>query len=264
MASASKQGYPTLAIDRICNGNSSKPNGLTVCQLPANTEVLYQIIQQVRTSTIAGGRKFDKVIPVCHSEGSTVCELLMQVHPDAPVATYILQAFTDKFLVGGAGSIAAVGLVPASIANPARFPGLDPTYLLTTNARGSQGIFYFGAYDKQLAAFDFAHTNPIPAGELATSALSQLPAPRYKGSLLLLNGHNDQIFCAVLPTDPLVGFRGDCGSGATSTTAQTQVLFPAAKFFYQQVANTGHDIGLHYTGQQSFKICHDYLASQGF
>ncbi|KAF2161610.1 hypothetical protein M409DRAFT_28004 [Zasmidium cellare ATCC 36951] len=264
VAYASKQGYPTLAIDRICNGNSSHPNGLTVIQLPANTEALYQVILQLQPSPTAGGRRFNKVIPVCHSEGATVCELLMQVHPDAPVATYVIHGFTNQFLVGGAASVAAVVFLPASIAAPTRFPGLDPTYLLTTSASGSQGVFYYGDYDKQVAAYDFANTNPVPAGELATSALSQLPAPLYKGSLLLLNGQNDQIFCAVLPTDPLIGGLGNCGTGATSTTARTQVLFPAAKFYYNQVANTGHDLDLHRTAAQTFKISHDYLASQGF
>ncbi|KAK4496552.1 hypothetical protein PRZ48_012532 [Zasmidium cellare] len=264
VAYASKQGYPTLAIDRLCNGNSSHPNGLTVCQLPANAEALYQVILQLQSSPIAGGRRFNKVIPVCHSEGATVCEFLMQVHPQAPVATYVIHAFTNQFLVGGPGSVAAVVFLPASIVAPTRFPGLDPTYLLTTSASGAQGVFYAGDYDKQVSAYDFANTNPVPTGEFATSALSQLPAPLYKGSLFLLNGQKDQIFCAVLPTDPLIGGLGNCGSGSTSKTAGTQVLFPAAKFYYNQVANTGHDLDLHLTANQTFKLSHDYLASQGF
>lgn len=227
-------------------------------------EVLYQIVLQVRSTAVVGRRKFDKVIPVCHSEGSTICQYLMQIHPTAPISTYVVTAFTDAFLIGGAGSVAAVGFVPANVAKPSSFGNLDPTYLLTTNARGAQGVFYYGDYDPQLSAYDFSHTHPVPAGEIATSALSQLPAPNYVGSLLLLNGANDQIFCAVLPTDPLLGFRGNCGSGPTSTTAQSKVLFPKASFHWQQVANTGHDLHLHLTAPQTWKITNDYLISQGF
>lgn len=32
---ASQEGYPTLAIDRLGNGNSSHPNGITEVQCPA-------------------------------------------------------------------------------------------------------------------------------------------------------------------------------------------------------------------------------------
>jgi hypothetical protein len=45
VAYASQQGYPTLAIDRLGNGDSDHPDPLLVVQMPAHAEIAHRVIQ---------------------------------------------------------------------------------------------------------------------------------------------------------------------------------------------------------------------------
>lgn len=60
---AAAEGYPTLAFDRICNGQSDHPNGVTTCQTSLNSAVLLGVIQKAASGAI-GGRKFSKIVPI--------------------------------------------------------------------------------------------------------------------------------------------------------------------------------------------------------
>lgn len=60
---AAAEGYPTLAFDRICNGQSDHPNGVTTCQTSLNAQVLLGVIQKA-ASGMVGGRKFTKIMSV--------------------------------------------------------------------------------------------------------------------------------------------------------------------------------------------------------
>lgn len=88
VAAASKAGYPTLAIDRLGNGDSDHPDPilavqfvtspvdktqLTTNRYPVEVETIHQIIVKLRAGTLPpplNGRKFTKVIYVGHSYGS--------------------------------------------------------------------------------------------------------------------------------------------------------------------------------------------------
>lgn len=262
---ASKQGYPTLSVDRICNGQSSKPNGLAVCQVPMNAEVLSQVIAAARAGKVAG-RKFEKIVFVGHSEGSYIGNELAQLHP-SDVDTYILTAYSPLLILGAFGTFLAGRLLPAGLIDPARFGSLalDPSYLITTSRSGTTGFFYFGRFRQEVSNRDYDTRMTVPLGEFATGLLGTLPAPGFKGNLLALSGENDQISCARNPVDPLFGYRGDCGTGDSSYIAQTGKLYPNAKdFAYKIVPSTGHDLNYHYSAHETFKAAHDYLAKIGY
>ena len=261
---ASKQGYPTLAFDRICNGASSHPNGLLACQLPLDTAILIQIIHRAQIGTF-GDRNFSTVIPIGHSEGSLICEYLAQTAPDI-ANTLILTGFTDRLLAVVPGALAVGDFVPAAIGDPSRYASLlDPDYLVSTSEHGVKSIFYFGSYTEDVAQFDYAHRGTVASGEVISVELGQTPAPEFTGSIFVLNGQEDEVFCTVNPTDPITGSKGQCGYGSDSFSAKAASLFPNAKSYqWHQTDQTGHCLNLHETAQQSFKTAHDYLAAKGY
>ncbi|KAM3414621.1 hypothetical protein BST61_g9780 [Cercospora zeina] len=108
---------------------------------------------------------------------------------------------------------------------------------------------------------DWNGRQAVPLSEIATVPLGQLSSPDYKGSIFVLNGDEDRIFCAGL-LDTLLGVAGDCSNGFVS---RVQNGYPAAKAFGSYItANTGHALNAQRTAQESFKAAHDWLAQQGF
>lgn len=260
---AAKEGYPTLAIDRLCSGESSKPNGLLDCQIPLNAEVLFSVIQAARSGQVAG-RKFDKILYISHSLGSVIGNYLAMEHPDA-VEAYVLTGFTPMLAVGALGTVIAGGFAPDAVARPTKAATLDPTYLFGANTAGTKGLIYFKSFTEQVFDIDRQTEGTTTVGEFATALLGQATIKGYTGPLLALNDQNDQIFCARNPLDPLVGYRGECGSGNDSYTAQVGKLYPNARAFaWKNIPATGHSINYHYTAQQTFQAAHEFLEAQGF
>ncbi|KAF2162626.1 hypothetical protein M409DRAFT_68938 [Zasmidium cellare ATCC 36951] len=260
---AANEGYPTLALDRLCYGTSSHPNGVLVCQEPMNAEIMHQILQKARRGQIAG-RSFEKIVYVGHSLGSLIGNVLAQIYP-ADVDSYILTGFTPFLAIGGFEFILALAPLPSILIDPVRFPTPDLAYLIATSPSGAQGTLYYGDYDPAVAAQDYATRGTYPLGEIATVPLGQLPALGYTNSVLVMNGEHDQVFCTRVPTDPLVGYRGNCGEGEGSYTAQTRLLFPNVKAFeFENVEETGHDVDYHRTAQEAFAVAHGSLSRQGF
>ncbi|KAK4494740.1 hypothetical protein PRZ48_014096 [Zasmidium cellare] len=191
-------------------------------------------------------------------------DITIPIHPN-DVDAYILTGFIPFLAIGGFEFILALQPLPALLVEPVRFPTSDLFYLLPTSPRGAEGTLYYGDYDRAVAAQDYATRGTFPLGEIATVPLGQLPALGFTNSVLLLNGEHDQVFCTRIPTDPLVGYRGDCGTGEDSYTAQSKLLFPNAKTFsYANVAETGHGVDLHRTAQEAFRVAHDFLKDDGF
>jgi pimeloyl-ACP methyl ester carboxylesterase len=75
VATASKQGYPTFAFDRLGNGNSTLANGITEVQCPAQAATVHEMVAIIRSGPTGGSplpRAFDKIILVGSSLGSIV------------------------------------------------------------------------------------------------------------------------------------------------------------------------------------------------
>lgn len=228
-----------------------------------NAEVAHQIILQARTGAISG-RAFSNIIYVGHSLGSLIGNVLGRKYPN-DVDTYVLTGHTGDLIVGLLGTIIAPGFIPAILADPARFATyLDLSYFSFTIPRGYEGIAYFGDYDRSIVANEVANRGTTTVGEAFTALLGNLPANEITVPVQILNGIQDQIFCANFVTDPLVGFLGNCGVGDASKSAAASKLYPNAKFEYFQVDQTGHLQVYHRSAQAQFKAAHDFLARSGF
>ncbi|KAJ3532950.1 hypothetical protein NM208_g8204 [Fusarium decemcellulare] len=263
---AAAQGYATFAVDRLCNGKSSKPDGALFCQLPFQAEVLNQVIEQARAGAL-GGVKYSKVIYAGHSLGSLVGNVLGQRHPEA-VDAYMLTGYTPFLNKTVVGVVLAGPFIPAILADPLHFVSyaLDPTYLGAASSSGTEGIFYDGEYDKAVAEQQFDTRGTSNLGEALTALDGSQEAPGVKVPVMALNGQQDQIFCGANSLDLVAGgHKGNCGTGDSSITAKSGNAFPNAQpFEWHNVAETGHNNNFHRTAQLTFKAAHDFFARHGF
>ncbi|CAG8971836.1 hypothetical protein HYALB_00001947 [Hymenoscyphus albidus] len=139
---ASKQGYPTLAIDRLGNGASDHPDPILVVQYPAQTEVLHKVLQAIRSG--AGNslpRQFSKIIYVGHSYDSIIGNALTSKYP-TDVDSIVLTGCSSVFYYTNQTIAGLAVFAPASITDPARFGNLSPGYVQTINLDGVREVFY--------------------------------------------------------------------------------------------------------------------------
>lgn len=76
---ASQQGYPTLAIDRLGNGLSDRPDPIFVVQVPADAEVIHSIVEYIKASGL--GDSYSDIVYIGHSYGSVIGQVLMAKYP---------------------------------------------------------------------------------------------------------------------------------------------------------------------------------------
>jgi len=163
---AAFQGYPTLSIDRLGNGQSSHPDPIGEVQINAEVETIHQVILKARNGTLFAqpGRKFKKIIYVGHSFGSLLGNKLTTAYPsDADVA--ILTGWTPMYT-----SIVKTLLYPAlgaaALVEPQRYGTLNPFYLEINSSSLFQLLFYHpNNYDTKLMDLDFSTRGTVTLGE---------------------------------------------------------------------------------------------------
>jgi hypothetical protein len=168
--------------------------------------------------------------------------------------TYPTTSEVDAFVLSGFSSTEvypaslASGIVIANGILP-KFSSLSLGYLTIVNksVRTESYSAPAGAYDPNVAAFDFENEDTSSLGENTSPGIS-LTTSDYTGPALIATGDHDAVFC----------------SGGPSTCAQTlentKTLFPKASTFGTGVApDAGHCFHLHYSAQESFSMMHSWL-----
>lgn len=166
-------GYPTIAIDRLGNGNSSHPDPITTVQMSLQVATIHKIITELRQGTIKGpskNRSFKKVIFTAHSYGSICGNAIASEYPK-DVDAFVLTGYTGDF--EGAPGPFSVGIPqPAATAMPARYAGYALGYLVQTLLTGRNFSLHttprYGDFDRAVAEYDFDNEGTISVGELAT------------------------------------------------------------------------------------------------
>jgi pimeloyl-ACP methyl ester carboxylesterase len=229
--------------------------------VPAQVEVSHAIVQLARTGTAPFPRAFSKVIYVGHSFGSMIGNGLNVKYPNDVDAT-VLTGFSENLITSFASTFAGVGILPASIANPAKYGDLNPCYLQTViKADVTKVFFYPGGYDIALTDYDWTVRGTLSCGEAVTGVISIGTASEYNHPVYVINGQYDEIFCNVLP--PLTS--ADCGYGSSSILAKTKTIYPAASVYgWSGIPDSGHCWQLHYAAQDGFNQTHIWLSSVGF
>ncbi|KAG7416594.1 hypothetical protein Forpi1262_v016707 [Fusarium oxysporum f. sp. raphani] len=269
IAFASKQGYPTLSIDRLGNGLSDHPDPITVVQLATHVETIHQLVLKARSGTLPGPSKpraFYKVIYAGHSFGSSVGNGLNAKYPSDVDAT-ILTGFTNTSNVPVLSAASDTDFSPAAQVNAEKFGNLDPGYVAINNETAFTQLFYYpGGFDPALAALDYSLRGTVATGELVSTTLGPAIAPNYTRPVFVITGQRDGIFCNLANPHPPVNVTFatfDCGPHMSGLLAQTKALYPAAKFEWYAPPSAGHCWHFHRVAYATFSLAHKWLASQG-
>lgn len=248
---ANKKGYYTLALDRLGNGQSSRPDPLQEVQLPLEADVIHQIIRKLREGSLFH-KKFTKVIYAGHSTGSIVGTIIAQTYP-TDIETLILTGYAAPVSNAG-GSAGGEDYRPAHDILP-RFRNLPEYYIAANNEQGTTKAFYYGSYDPAVPVLDFESRGTFTFGELfAISGSSS--SPNFQGNVLLVTGAHDQVVCGS-------GNPSSCLPAAQSPVAKAVDLFPkAASFNYILPANAGHDLNFHTNARDTYRQVHQYLVRE--
>ncbi|KAI1809759.1 alpha/beta-hydrolase [Poronia punctata] len=271
---ATRRGYWTLAVDRLGQGRSSRPDPVTVVQAPLQTQLLHLLAQKIRKDDILNigfsqQQHEGKLVYVGHSYGSGLGVHLAAEHPgdfDGYILTGI--AAVRENANPRPGSFLA-RWAPAAQAFPDRFPASLPSgYLVSTNKSGRRGLYWGapGDFDAALLERDWASQGTNPLGEVLTVGdyLAALPGVDFDKPVLVADGSADAIFCSDLGSRDLS--PANCSLGDEGEIGRTRGWFPGVppQFLatYRQ-PHSGHDHILHETGHQLIAYAHDWLESTG-
>jgi pimeloyl-ACP methyl ester carboxylesterase len=248
------QGRATLTYDRIGSGKSSHPISTDITMV-SDAYVLHELVQVLH---VVG---YHQVNSVGHSYGSGIAMREAATYKD------VSRVVLTGYLHAGRNPIVAAATYPAN-GDPA-FAGqnLDPGYLTTTPATsttpsGRQVAFYSSSADPAVIKYDDAHKDLVSAsgfvgffGDKAAPAGSNL-SDQITVPVLSIAGDQDATGCF----DPSIGGL-NCSNPAAVQSHEAPYYAGAASFVFKQVPNTGHDLTLHPSANQSFQMINQWIES---
>jgi pimeloyl-ACP methyl ester carboxylesterase len=242
-------GRATLNIDRLGTGASSKPLSALVTE-DADAYTMHQAIQWAR-----GAKHYSNVTVIGHSAGSIAAAHEAAQYND--VTKLVLTGFLHSPSIHLILDVGAGDLYPAALDNQFFGKIIDPGYLTTTPGRRGPA-FYNATADPNVIAYDEAHKDIVAttdAAQMITEIL--LPAPlniaqKIKAPVLTIAGDHD-----VLCGPALIGV--DCSSSASIQSYESP-FYPQAKSFTAiSIPNTGHNLPLHPSKDQSFAQINQWI-----
>ncbi|KAI2625761.1 alpha/beta-hydrolase [Hypoxylon sp. NC1633] len=245
---ASAAGYATLSYDQLGVGKSDHPDPIQVVQATAQVAVTHALVGLLRNTEL-GGYRFDKVVGVGHSAGSTLTQGITTQYP---------QDFDAVILSGTSASAASVPLTMAAFnlinanTDPApQFQHLPAGFLTQQSAVGIQFAFYrHPNFDEGAFRQQVAHKQTNTLGLLLTLGGIVAPSTKFTGPVDIVNGENDLVFCG-----------GNCLYPTDQNSAALSIFYPAASEGSQTyiAAGAGHSIAAHKSGPDSFKHMIQFL-----
>jgi pimeloyl-ACP methyl ester carboxylesterase len=241
-------GRATFALDKVGTGDSSKPVSTSVT-MEANAYTVHQVIQLLKSS-----HDMDKVNLVSHSVGSmiSVFETALYHDADRVVLTGMLHA------LGPGVQTSPADFYPANLDPQFTGIGYDSGWLTTLPGTRS-GLFYYAkTADPAVIAYDEAHKSVESATNLV-EALNQKNAPaglnfsnQITVPVLHMAGEFDLFGCQ--------GAQLDCSNSAAVLAFEAPYFTSAPCLTTGIVANTGHDLNLHPSAPQTYKIINRWLS----
>ncbi|KAK7951902.1 uncharacterized protein PG986_007630 [Apiospora aurea] len=196
-------GYATLAWDRLGLGESTRLDPVHEVQLPLEVEALRELTRLLRAgevdlhldadTTKTRTKKFDKIVHVGHSLGSTVVYALAAVD----------KASLDGLVLTGWSTVTdfmAAGFIGLHLeqARPkgGHLAGYAPGYVVVGDLTALHTNFFApGAYDPDILAPAYAATQPLTVGEIATGSYMANTKLEVTVPSLVITGQKDLIFC---------------------------------------------------------------------
>ncbi|KAI1261353.1 Alpha/Beta hydrolase protein [Xylariaceae sp. FL1019] len=244
----SREGYPTLAVDLVGNGNSTFPDGLLEAQTQTYVETVHDLIGKLRDGK-AGGRRWDKIALVGFSIGAITTNALAAKYPDDADVVVLHGMSWDPSWIYPAFLAGLQG--PAQQIDPEKWGHLHPTYQ-TQSTRDSRLVACFaGSYDKGMAEYDWQTRDFDTLGAAMTFTYHLVEAPEYRGPVFLGIGDQDSTFCG--------------GRFCRAQPYEVYDKFPKAKATDVKVyEETGHVILYHHSAPKLMADTLAFLDSEGF
>ncbi|KAI2488250.1 Hydrolase [Pyrenophora tritici-repentis] len=238
-------GYTTVAVDLIGAGNSSFPDGLKEAQTETAVQAMHEVIRLIREGQYVG-RQFKQMAFVGFSIGGIIANGLADKYPH-DVDVYVLIGISwdltwiyPAFLAGLQTSARTI--------DPDRWGHLEPFYQTQPTIEAREVACFYGDYEKDALAADFATRDFDTLGAAITFTYHLVDAPHFTGPVFLGIGENDGTFCG----------GPKCGSQPYAVYDK----FPTASAHDVKVyANTGHAILYHRSGPKLMEDVQSFLAA---
>ncbi|KAH8801403.1 Alpha/Beta hydrolase protein [Xylogone sp. PMI_703] len=195
---AIQAGYSILYYDRLGTGASSTISGYAA-QASNQIAILQQLAHLVRQGSYTSSLGLPSAIVLLgHSFGSALTAGVAAVQPDIAEGLILTGfGYNDNpvgFMEAGAPRIADL--------QRKQWKHLDTGYLNPVDISGSVSLFYTPAfYDLAVVEYAFATSQPWAISEFLTQGMVDLMPNQFTGSVMLINGASDFIFCFSNCTD---------------------------------------------------------------
>lgn len=239
-------GRATLNYDRIGNGKSTRPHS-TAITMTSDAHVLHQLIQGLQ---MLG---YKQINSIGHSYGSGVVI--------AEAATYkdVSKVVLTGYLHVPSNPAVVAGSYPANQDPKFIHAGLDEGYL--TSRPGVRGTSYHSpSSDPNVVGYDEVQKDLVSRTGLL-DFLAQRSAPtaqnlsnKIQVPVLLISGQQDNVFCY----DPAIL---NCSNTAAVTAHEAPFYASASKLNITMVPNSGHNLTLHPTANDSFAAINQWIKS---
>jgi hypothetical protein len=237
---ANRDGYATLAIDRLGAGASLHPLSL-FDTLEADVRTTHDVVRALRNG--AFGTRYTTVVEVGHSLGSIDASYEAGIYHD--VNAIITTGFSHGFNYPNSYIEIAGHDEPAFGAPEFAGLGLDPLYL--TSDPGTRQLFTYGPNtDPAVNAYDEAHlrsTDTLVEGV----TIGGYPLDGVDRNLNIpvfdVIGDRDPFFCGLN--------AGDCTTSAAMAAFEKPFYGAGATVQALVLPNTGHDLTLERTSPQA-------------
>jgi pimeloyl-ACP methyl ester carboxylesterase len=240
-------GYATLAIDRLGYGESSRPPSQEVT-FDNEVDTTHAMVQAARSGAL--GIHVRKVEAIGHSLGSGTVVGEVAKYPqdfDAVILTGYGETVSPNVAKLNALYMTAANYLP-------RFSTLDPIYQThKPDTRGLSGLYYTPLADPAVIAADQNTEDTVTRTEIISRPQGNgVQTAALKVPVLLVDGQFDSHYCLDNNLGPPDHVAAMCASSSAFWNAE-KANYPNA-CFSAALVQSGHDINLHTTAQQSFGL----------
>jgi len=250
---AYENGWATLNIDRLGCGESSKPPGEWV-DMPRNAEALHQVVQHVKTAGV-GGRRFSRCVLVGHSLGSFTSALMQATYggADALVLTGVFGVNANRIVATREAHEAFLKMCGVTTeggsADRSAAPS-DAQYLTLPDHRRAKKFFCSPPAEAALIEIDTGLGGTMTRAENRTMALAADAGARVTVPTLIQVGEFDRTY-----------YSPDRTPNCAGMYARAIDMAPANFTFAELVVDTGHNLALHPSARETYRVMADWLAA---
>lgn len=242
---ATQAGYAVLALDRLGNGASTRPESHQD-NSDSQLSTLAQAVSLARSGTL--GPQYSRVEYIGHSFGSYYGLALTAQHPEL-VNALVLTGFgvrqSPDMQQSHGGDQAPARYLP-------RYSSLDDGYVTNRPGTRAHQLYYLPDADPAVISYDEATEDTLSQSERLTRPKSlDMYTRRIASSvpILIVDGNHDAHYCA---SDDY-----DCTS-TSSWFAQEAISFPSEGCVAGALEESGHDLQLHRSSPTTDQLILDW------